>query len=164
MKDKGNDTLALESLYLGGRPLIQPFLERLRVRPLLAQALGKPDPRLKLPHVDSALLLLSNFILARHPLYGVPEWTRRFVPSQLELDADQATAGERRPAGTGAGQALQGKLESKKDLMHRSTMYPLSLKGIPRGLRRQGLSSQLVKFTRECFSGDFIVALRRYHA
>jgi transposase len=89
VKAKGNDALALESLYLGGRPLIQPLLERLRVRPFLAWALGKPDPRLKLPHVDSALLLLSNFILARHPLYGVPEWTRRFVPSQLELEADQ---------------------------------------------------------------------------
>jgi len=84
-----SDALALESLYLGACPVIQPFLERLRVRPLLAEALGKPDPRLKLPHVDSALLLLSNFILSRHPLYGVPDWTRRFVPSHLGLEDDE---------------------------------------------------------------------------
>ena len=80
------DELTLESLYMGGHPLIQPFLERLRLREHLEEALGPPDRRFKLNPVDSALLLIRNFILSRHPLYGVPEWARQFDPAQLEID------------------------------------------------------------------------------
>jgi len=83
------DDLALESLYLGSLPIIQPFLERLRVRAFLDELLGTPDSRLKLPPVDSAMLLVRNFTLSRHPLYGVPEWTRQFGPEGLELEANQ---------------------------------------------------------------------------
>jgi len=83
------DALALESLGLGGHPIIDPFLTRLRVRTFLEQIIGRPDPRFKLPPVDSAMLLVRNFILSRHPLYGVPEWTRQFDPAQLQLEADQ---------------------------------------------------------------------------
>jgi len=83
------DTLALESLYLGGHPVIRPFLERLGVRMFLEETLGRPDPRIKLPPVESAMLLVRNFTLSRYPLYGVPEWTRKFVPEQLELQANQ---------------------------------------------------------------------------
>ena len=83
------DALVLESLYLGGQPIIRPFLDRLRVQEFLAETLGRPDPRLKLPAVDSAMLLIRNFTLSRHPLYGVPEWVRGFVPEQLGIAADQ---------------------------------------------------------------------------
>ena len=83
------DALALESLYLGGLPIIRPFLERLRVRAFLDELLGTPDSRLKLPPVDSAMLLVRNFTLSRHPLYGVPEWTWQFDPELLELQANQ---------------------------------------------------------------------------
>jgi transposase len=79
------DALRLESLRLGGLPVIQPFLERLRVRAFLDELLGTPDPRLKLPPVDSAMLLVRNFTLSRHPLYGVPEWARQFDPERLEF-------------------------------------------------------------------------------
>ena len=84
-----SDELALESLCVGGQPLIGPFLKRLRVRHFLAEALGPPDSRAKLPPLDSAMLLLRNFTLSRHPLYGVPEWVRRFDPGLLDLDKDQ---------------------------------------------------------------------------
>ena len=83
------DALALESLYRGGLPIIRPFLERLRVRAFLDELLGTPDSRLKLPPVDSAMLLVRNFTLSRHPLYGVPEWTWQFDPELLELQANQ---------------------------------------------------------------------------
>ncbi len=79
----------LESLYLGAQPLIQPFFERLRLRTFFQEALGKPDGRLRVSHVDAALLLVRNFTLSRHPLYGVPDWACRFDPAQLELDAQQ---------------------------------------------------------------------------
>ncbi len=83
------DALALESLCLGGHPVIRPFLERLGIRMFLEETLGRPDPRSKLPPVESAMLLVRNFTLSRYPLYGVPEWTRQFDPGQLELRAEQ---------------------------------------------------------------------------
>lgn len=83
------DALALESLYMGGLPIIQPFLERLRVRAFLDELLGIPNSRLKLPTACSAMLLVRNFTLSRHPLYGVPEWTQQFDPEQLELQSNQ---------------------------------------------------------------------------
>jgi len=83
------DALSLESLYVGAHPVIQPFLERLRVRTFLEEAFGKPDPRTKLPLVDGAMLLLRNFTISRHPMYGVPDWTRQFDPKQLALQAGQ---------------------------------------------------------------------------
>ena len=79
------DELRLESEEIGALPLIQPLIERLRLREFLERGFGRPDARLKLRHVDSALLLVRNFVLSRHPLYGVPQWARRFDPAQLEL-------------------------------------------------------------------------------
>jgi len=79
------EALTLESLGIGGQPLLRPFIERLRLRELLSDALGPMDRRLKLDPVDSLLLLVRNFALCRHPLYAVPEWVRSFDPGQLEL-------------------------------------------------------------------------------
>jgi len=83
------DELRLESEEIGAQPLIQPLIERLRLREFLERAFGRPDARLKLHHVDSALLLVRNFGLSRHPLYGVSHWARRFDPAQLELTEQQ---------------------------------------------------------------------------
>ena len=85
-RDRG---LGLESLYVGGQPLVDPYLGRLRIRQFLADALGPADPRAKLAPVDTAMLLVRNVLLSRHPLYGVPEWVRRFDPPQLGLEASQ---------------------------------------------------------------------------
>lgn len=84
-----NDSLSLESLYLGGLPVIRPFLKRLGVRKFLEETLGEPDPRSKMPPVESAILLVRNFTLSRHPLYGVPDWSHQFDPELLEMNADQ---------------------------------------------------------------------------
>lgn len=82
------DALTLESLGVGGHPLIRPFAHRLRLRELLSDALGPMDRRLKLNPVDSLLLLVRNVALSRHPLYGVPEWIRSFDPAQLDLEPE----------------------------------------------------------------------------
>ena len=81
--------LSLESLYVGGHPIITPFMERLRLREFLEEALGPPDRRFKLTPADSALVLVRNFTLSRHPLYGVSEWAERFDPGQLGMDKRQ---------------------------------------------------------------------------
>ncbi len=78
MEDQ-EDGLRLQSEEIGGLALIQPFIGRLRLRELFESAFGRPDARLKLAHVDSALLLVRNFVLSRHPLYGVPEWASALI-------------------------------------------------------------------------------------
>lgn len=89
MVETQQEQLQLESDELGAHSLIQPLINRLRLREFFTQAFGKPDARLKLPHVDSSLLLARNFVLWRHPLYGVAQWARRFEPLRLELSAVQ---------------------------------------------------------------------------
>jgi transposase len=89
MVDDPEDRLQLESDEIAAHPLIQPLIERLRLRSFFAEAFGQPDARLKLPHVDAALLLVRNFVLSRHPLYGVSQWAKRFDPIWLELTAEQ---------------------------------------------------------------------------
>ena len=84
-----SETLVLESLEVGAHPLIEPLLERLRLREFLQQALLPPDSRIKLAAIDSALVLVRNFTLCRHPLYEVPQWVRSFVPTQLGLESEQ---------------------------------------------------------------------------
>ena len=81
--------LTHESIAVGAQPVVQSFLDRIGLRALFDDALGKPDPRIRLSYVDSALLLVRNFALSRHPLYGVAEWARRFSPERLELSAAQ---------------------------------------------------------------------------
>jgi len=81
--------LALESLEVGAHPLIGALLERLQLRELLQRALPTSSRRMKLAAVDSALVMIRNFALCRHPLYAVPEWVRRFVPSELGLEREQ---------------------------------------------------------------------------
>jgi len=80
--DKG---LKLEALEVGALPIVRTLLDRLGWRRLLERAFDPPDRRLRLSHVDASLLLVCNFALSRHPLYGVPEWSRRFGARALGL-------------------------------------------------------------------------------
>ncbi len=83
------ETLSLESRSVGALPVLQPLLGRLRLRTFLEQTCGRPDPRLRIPYADCALLLVRNFALSRHPLYGVGDWARPFDPPHLELSPRQ---------------------------------------------------------------------------
>lgn len=85
--DDSSAGFTLESLQIGGHPILQPFLKRLGLRRFFEQALGRLDQRLALSPVEAALVLVRNFALSREPLYGVPEWSSRFVPEHLELDS-----------------------------------------------------------------------------
>jgi transposase len=84
-----SEALVLESLQVGAHPLVEPLIERLRLREFLQQAFSAPEPRIKLAPLDSALVLVRNFTLCRHPLYEVPEWVRGRVPTQLGLEPEQ---------------------------------------------------------------------------
>jgi hypothetical protein len=86
---EGEQGLTLESVEVGAQPLLQVFLDRLGLRALFTRAFADRDARLRLPHAESALLLVRNFTLARHPLYGVPAWAQRFCPARLALRPEQ---------------------------------------------------------------------------
>ncbi len=68
-------------------PLINHFLRRLRLEPLLAARIPKA-PGVTLGPVDCLLLLLRNILLAREPLYGLSGWSHRFRPDLLGLSEE----------------------------------------------------------------------------
>ncbi len=84
------DGVHLESLEVGAAPLIRHFLHRLNLPELFAQHL----PRLpgRAPELDTPTVLavlLTNLLLARQPLYALPNWITRRVPDHLGLQPDQ---------------------------------------------------------------------------
>jgi transposase len=84
------DDLLLESLEVGAAPLVHHFLQRLRLHALFEQYLpvlpGRPPA---LPSATVLCLLISNVLLARQPLYAVPDWANRRVPQFLGLQPGQ---------------------------------------------------------------------------
>ena len=85
---RGDDGLTSSGVpSLRGHPVVRLFPERLRVRASLLGSLGTSAPRLQPPH--SALLLVGNFTLSRHPLDRVSHSARRSEPLRLVLAVDQ---------------------------------------------------------------------------
>lgn len=82
---------SLESLEVGGAPIVRRFVEQLDLerhlrRALVARRLGRP------PKVSSARALsamLSNVLLSRLPLYAVAGWLGRHVPEHFGLRPDE---------------------------------------------------------------------------
>jgi len=75
----------LVSHTLGGLPLVNHCLRRLRFDALLQQHLPPPDPRAQLSPSAALGVLTRNLVLARVPLYGLGEWARVWVPGLLRL-------------------------------------------------------------------------------
>jgi len=85
------DDIQLESLEVGAAPVVRLFLQRLQLQDLFDRHLptlpGRP------PALESSTvlcLLLTNLLLARQPLYAIPEWARRRVPECIGLLPGQA--------------------------------------------------------------------------
>src|SRR6266542_5988091 len=83
MTDPAGFTLV--SHTLGGLPLVNHVLRRLRFDALLHRQLPPPDPRAQLPPALALGVLTRNLVLARVPLYGLGEWARGWVPALLGL-------------------------------------------------------------------------------
>jgi transposase len=75
----------LRSYEVGALPLINVFLERMRLAEILQQHLPADDPRTELPTARALLVLVRNVLVARQPVYGVAEWAARFAPELLDL-------------------------------------------------------------------------------
>lgn len=83
----------LETRWIGGLPIINALLQRLRVDALLAKVLPAPDSRNKLAPSAALGVLLRNIILnERQPLYTQGEWVAQTEPALLGLKTKQINA------------------------------------------------------------------------
>lgn len=84
------DALRLESLEVGAAPLVQLFLRRLDLPALFERHLPPlPGRQPAVPSPTVLVVLLSNLLLARQPLYALPQWIARRVPEHLGLRPEQ---------------------------------------------------------------------------
>ena len=87
---KEPEGFALVSKALGGLPIINAVIGRLRLPELLTCALPAVDGRVKLAPAVLIRLVIANLVLGREPLYGLGEWAARFDPALLGLRPDEA--------------------------------------------------------------------------
>ena len=81
---------SLESLEVGATPVVHRFLERLQLEALFRRYLpvnrGRPE---EVPTSVTLCVLVTNLLLARQPLYALPQWLARRVPEHLGLEPEQ---------------------------------------------------------------------------
>lgn len=79
----------IRSFQIGGLPLINHFLERMKLDQFLRRYLPPDDVRLRVPSPRVLLVLLRNILMSREPIYAIPEWAVHYAPELLDLFADQ---------------------------------------------------------------------------
>jgi transposase len=79
----------LHSATVGGLPMVNRLLRRMRLEEFLPDALPKEDGRTKLSPTKALLVLLRNLLLSREPIYGVGEWAARYAPDLLGLTENE---------------------------------------------------------------------------
>src|SRR5262245_10007836 len=85
------DRTSLESLEVGAAPVVRHFLDRLQLEPLLGSYLPPASRRPEdIPTPVTLCVLVTNLLLARRPLYGLPEWGARCVPEHLGLQPGES--------------------------------------------------------------------------
>jgi transposase len=80
----------LVSQRLGPVPLINHFLDRIRLEEVLGRWLPEPDRRFKLTPAAAIRLLVVNLLIGRAPLYGLAEWAGPYASALLGLPAGGA--------------------------------------------------------------------------
>jgi transposase len=92
MPEPDPKALKLISRVIGPLPLINRFLERLKVEPLLQKFVPVGDRRQKLNPAAGLAVLLRNILITRRPLYGLAEWAQRYEAGLLGLPEPTASA------------------------------------------------------------------------
>jgi transposase len=82
----------LTSCRVAALPILNRFLQRLRLDEFLRDHLPREDRRSRVPTVTALLVLVRNLLVSREPLYGVGEWAARHVPALLGLNPEQLPA------------------------------------------------------------------------
>lgn len=70
---------------VGALPIINHFLERMKLDEILTRHLPPEDERTKIPTSQVVLLVLKNFLVSREPMYGVAEWASNYGPELFDL-------------------------------------------------------------------------------
>lgn len=83
--DDVKENFTLESRTVGVLPIINDYLERLRVHSLLQAYLEEPDPRSEVSPQKVLLLLVRNLVVDRQPLYNLSTWARSRLPATTGL-------------------------------------------------------------------------------
>ena len=79
----------LRSWTVGGLPIINKIVDRMRLEELLKKHLPADDRRVEIPTSRGLLLLVRNVLLSREPIYGLGEWAERHAPHLLGLTPQQ---------------------------------------------------------------------------
>ena len=79
----------LTSYRVAALPILERFLQRLRLAEFLRAPLPPEDRRSRVPTATALLVLVKNLLISREPLYGVGEWAARYAPELLDLAAEQ---------------------------------------------------------------------------
>ena len=82
----------LRSEKIGALPILNHFIERLRLEELLRECLPAEDKRVKVPAAKALAVLLRNLLISREPLYGMGEWAAGYAPHLLGLTLDELEA------------------------------------------------------------------------
>ena len=82
----------LNSRRVAALPILEHFLDRLRLHAFLCDHLPHEDGRTRVPTATALLVLLRNLLISREPLYGVGEWAARYEPVLLGLSDAQLAA------------------------------------------------------------------------
>jgi transposase len=86
----GRQTIRSEKI--GALPILNHFIERLRLEQWLRECLPPEDKRVKVPAAKALLVLLRNLLISREPLYGMGEWAAGYAPDLLGLTLDELEA------------------------------------------------------------------------
>lgn len=77
--------LSLTHERLGSLPVVNWFLERLRLTEILERYLPADDARLRLAPATVVALLVRNIVVSHEPLYALSEWAAPYQASLLDL-------------------------------------------------------------------------------
>jgi len=82
---QSNHEFSLSTERLGPLPLINHFIERLKLEPLLARFGPAPHPRRRLPFEKGVGVLLRSVLVEREPIYRQHETISTFSPTAFGL-------------------------------------------------------------------------------
>ncbi len=81
----------LRSWTTGALPIVEDFLQRMKLEALLEEFLPGDDRRTKIPTARAVVILVKQILLSRTPLYAVGEWIAGHDPAGLGLKPEQGS-------------------------------------------------------------------------
>ena len=82
----------IRSYTVGALPILNHFLDRMKLEEVLQAYLPAEDRRTKVPTARGLVLLVKNILVSREPIYGLGEWAARYAPDLLGLEPEQVLA------------------------------------------------------------------------